>query len=296
MASFLEPHIIGRLAALPLDTSKPMLGSVSGRHRSVVKGSSLQFAEYRKYVPGDDTRRLDWRLWGRSDRFFIKEFEGDTNLRLCLLVDTSGSMNFGPGGTADPLQQKLHYARRLAGTLAWIASRQGDAVGLLCANGRPLRDIPPKRGGAHLRIVLERLESVRAGGDTVLADALHFAAEKLPRRSLVVIVSDLFVEPQTLAYGFQHLRHRKHDVALFHLVDPSELELNFDQPMKFMDLEGGLPMLADPALIADAYQKIVEAYIEDINKIVQDAEIDYHRVLITRSYADVLTEFLQRRK
>src|ERR1700749_2634998 len=123
--NFLEPAVLGRLMALPLYARHAMLGSVSGKHRSPVRGSSLEFAQYRKYVPGDDIRRLDWRTWGRSDRFYIKEFEADTNLRICLLIDTSGSMGYGPKGAT-----RLDYARRLAGTLAYLAAEQGDAVGL----------------------------------------------------------------------------------------------------------------------------------------------------------------------
>src|SRR5271154_5831518 len=123
--SFLEPAVLARLLALPLHARHAMLGSVSGKHRSPVRGSSLEFAQYRKYVPGDDTRRLDWRAWGRSDRFYIKEFEADTNLRLCLLIDASGSMGFGPAGAT-----RLDYARRLAGTLAYLAAKQGDGGGL----------------------------------------------------------------------------------------------------------------------------------------------------------------------
>ena len=137
---FLDAKVLGRLAGVALHARYPRLGNVSGRHRSPIRGSSLEFSEYRKYVPGDDTRRLDWRAYGRSDRFYIKEFEADTNLRLCLVVDTSGSMKFGFDGIT-----KLDYARRIAGTLAYLASRQGDAVGLYCAGATMVREIPPKR-------------------------------------------------------------------------------------------------------------------------------------------------------
>ena len=147
---FLDPKVLSRLAGLPLDARIPMLGSVSGRHRSPIRGSSLEFAEYRKYVPGDDTRRLDWRAWGRSDRFYIKEFEADTNLRMALIVDTSGSMGFGPGGAKDPEVSKLDYAKSLAGTLAYLASKQGDAVGLYCADEKFTKEIPAKRCGSRV--------------------------------------------------------------------------------------------------------------------------------------------------
>src|SRR5690606_29745035 len=145
LRDFLDVDVLSRLAGLPLHARQPMLGQVAGRHRSPIRGSSLEFSEYRKYVPGDDTRRLDWRTYARNDRFYLKEFEADTNLRMCLVVDTSGSMAFrGDSGT------KLDYARRLAGTLAYLAARQGDAVGLYCAADRFVREIPPRRNAAHL--------------------------------------------------------------------------------------------------------------------------------------------------
>ena len=157
MRSFLDPKILSRLAPLPLKARIPMVGSVAGKHRSPVRGSSVEFAAYRKYVPGDDPRRLDWRAYGRSDRFYIKEFEADTNLRLCLIVDTSGSMNYKSGD-----KSKLEIARSMAGTLSYLASGQGDAVGLYLASEKLKTQIPPKRGSAHLRLVLDKLENMRA--------------------------------------------------------------------------------------------------------------------------------------
>ena len=142
---FLDPRALARLAGLSLHARFPMLGNVSGRHRSPIRGSSLEFAEYRKYVPGDDTRRLDWRAYARSDRFYIKEFEADTNLRMCLVVDTSGSMDFADDGPS-----KLDYARRVAGTLAYLATQQGDAVGLYCASETFHTAIPPTRNAPHI--------------------------------------------------------------------------------------------------------------------------------------------------
>lgn len=147
MRNFVDPKVVA-LQGLALDARTPMIGSVSGRHRSLTRGSSLEFSEYRKYVPGDDTRPLDWRAYGRSDRFYIKEYEADTNLRLCLVVDVSGSMNFGPDGSREEGTTKLDYARRLAGTLAYLAAGQGDAVGLYSAGKTFQKEIRPKRSGA----------------------------------------------------------------------------------------------------------------------------------------------------
>ena len=296
MRDFIEPGVVARLAGLAMDARTPMIGSVSGRHRSPTRGSSLEFSEYRKYVPGDDTRRLDWRAWGRSDRYYIKEYEADTNLRLCFVVDVSGSMNFGIDGSQLPNMTKLDYARRLAGTLAYLAAGQGDAVGLYCAGSDFRREIRPKRSAAHLRFVLDELGGMQADGETGLPEALHQVAEKVAQRALVVIISDLFMDPETLRSCFQHLRYRKHDVAVFHLLEQSEIEFEFDRPVRFVDLEGAAPLLVDPTTIARQYRSAVQAYLAAMQDVVRDSAVDYHRVSIEEHYAEVLARFLLARK
>ncbi len=272
---------------LPLNSRSPMLGSVSGRHRSPVRGSSLEFAEYRKYVPGDDTRRLDWRTWGRSDRYYIKEFEADTNLRLCLIVDTSGSMGFGEEGST-----RLDYAKSLAGTLAYLAANQGDAVGVFSGAEGFENEIPAKRGPLHLGIVLDQIAVLEAKGETGLVAAIHEAAEKIGQRALIVVISDLFFQPEPLKEAFQHLRFRKHDVSLFHLLDKAEIEFDFDRPTRFVDLEGGAPLLADPALIGQQYRTAVQQYLAKVTDIASQSGIDYHRVTMDEPYDQVLARFL----
>ncbi len=275
--------------ALPLHARHAMLGNVSGKHRSPVRGSSLEFAQYRKYVPGDDTRRLDWRTWGRSDRFYIKEFEADTNLRICLLLDTSGSMGYGPAGAT-----RLDYARHLAGTLGYLAASQGDAVGLRCLAEKPV-EIPARRGASHLGLVLDTLAGIKPSGGTTLLTALHDAAENVRQRALVVIFSDLFVQPSELNSAIQHLRFRKHDVAAFHLLDQKELDFDFDQPAQFIDLEGGEAVLADPSLIARNYRAAVRDYLAGMDELVRNTGMDYHRVKLHEPYDEVLVRFLLNR-
>ena len=287
---FIEHRVIARLKALPFHSRLPMLGSVAGMHRSPHRGSSLEFAEYRKYVPGDDTRRLDWRAYGRSDRYYIKEFEADTNLRLCLIVDTSGSMNYANGG-----QSKLEFARRIAGTLAYLAAQQGDAIGLYCAGEKFRTQIAPKRNAAHLQVVLDELGKADATGATGLANALHEAAERIRQRALVVVISDLFVETKELSDAFQHLRFRKHDTVVFHLLEQSEIDFEFDRPIRFLDLEGGSPVLADPSIVANDYRKAVSAYLSELKSIMRDAAVDYQRLSLDQHYGDVLAKFLLER-
>jgi uncharacterized protein (DUF58 family) len=264
-----------------------MQGTVSGRHPSPHRGSSVEFAEYRKYVPGDDLRRLDWRAYGRSDRFFVKEFEADTNLRLCLVVDTSGSMGFGTGG-----MNKMEYARRIAGALGSLALQQGDAVGVTCVAGGIVRNIPPRRNPSHLMAVFDVLEQTQPEGQTQLDTVLHELAETVSQRALMVIISDLFIEPEALRSCFEHLRFRKHDAAVFHLLDRRELDFDFRRPMRFLDMEGGPAIFAEPNEIAERYHRALDTYLEQLHRVVLESAVDYHRVAIDDDYEAVLIRFL----
>lgn len=285
--SFLDPPALARLAAVPLCARRPMQGSVSGRHPSPHRGASIEFAEYRKYVPGDDLRCLDWRVYGRSDRFYVKESEADTNLRCCLVLDTSGSMDFGTTGIT-----KMQYARKIVGSISYLATQQGDAVGLYCAADGVIQSIPPRRNAAHLSHVFDVLEQTRPDGGTQLVSVLHELAETIEQRALVVIVSDLFVEPDQLRVCFEHLRFRRHDVAVFHLLDPRELRFDFQRPMRFLDMEGGPSVFAEPSEIADRYHVALKQYLDVLGRIVLESAVDYHRVSIHEDYEDVLRRFL----
>ena len=267
-----------------------MVGSVSGMHSSPHRGSSVEFAEYRRYIPGDDLRRLDWRAYGRTDRYYVKEFEADTNLRLCLLLDISGSMNFVSNGVS-----KLEYARRLAATLGYLAVQQSDAVGLTCLGEKPPPILPPRRTPSHLRGLNDQLQEVVAFGETTLIDGLHEFAETVPQRALVVIVSDLFVDADALRGALEHLRFRRHDVALFHLLDDQEIDFDFSRPTRFVDLEGETSVFADPTEVLDRYHRILKDYLAQIQKICSESAIDYQRVMLSRDYEKVLHEFLARR-
>ena len=267
---FLDPAVLGKLLGLSLNARTPMLGNVSGRHRSPIRGSAIEFAQYRKYVPGDDTRRLDWRTWGR--------------------IDTSGSMGYG-----DPGSTRLDYARRLGGTLAYLAGQQGDAVGLYSASVGFQRDTPPRRGPHHLGLVLDQIGGLKAEGETGLVRAIHEAAEKISQRALVVILSDFLFPPEPLREAFQHLRFRKHDVSVYHLLDRQEIDFHFDRPTRFLDLEGGDSILADPTLIQRRYREAVGQYLATMDDIVNHSAVDYHRTFLDEPYDQVLARFLMGR-
>ena len=267
-----------------------MMRSVSGRHASPHRGSSVEFAEYRKYVPGDDLRRVDWRAYGRTDRYYVKEFEADTNLRCRIVLDTSGSMGFGSAGVT-----KIEFARQLAGTLGYLAVQQGDAVGLSCVAEGMVADVPPRRNPAHLSAIFDVLEGTEPKGDTQLIPILHELAESNRQRALIVIISDCFVETDQLRDCFEHLRFRKHDVTTFHLLDPAEVAFDFQRPMRFLDMEGGAHIFTDPTEITDRYHRALAEFLQSCDELMMESGVDYHRISIDGSYEQVLMDFLVRR-
>lgn len=298
---FLDPAVLAALAGMPLMARRPMRGTVSGKHTSPTRGSSVEFAQYRKYVPGDDLRRLDWRAHGRSDRYYVKEFEADTNLRCCLVVDTSGSMEFGTVAekatdvVTRKMVTKLQYARRIAATIGYLAVGQGDAVGLSCVAGGIVKHLPALRNPSHLRTIFDTLEQARGQGETHLVDVLHELAETTRQGAMIIVMSDFFVDPELLRGCFEHIRFRKHDLSLFHLLDPMELAFSFSRPTRFLDMEGGTAIFAEPSEIADRYHQALQQYLASMQEIVTRTGVDYHRVSIDESYQDVLTRFLTRR-
>jgi uncharacterized protein (DUF58 family) len=285
--SFLDPAALARLARLPLLARRPMQGNVSGKHPSPHRGASVEFAEYRKYVQGDDLRRLDWRAFGRTDRHYIRECEADTNLRCMLVVDTSGSMAFGSGSI-----KKIDYAKRIGAGLAYLAIQQGDAVGLASVADNIVTDIPPRRNPVHLVPIFDLLETIKPTGGTQLVSLLHELAETIRQRALVIIISDLFADPTELRGAFEHFRFRKHDLAAFHLLDPLEIGFNFQRPMRFLDMEGGAAVFAEPNDIADRYHKALDRYLEGLRQAAIETAVDYHRVTIDTNYEQALLNFL----
>lgn len=281
--TFFAPQLAERLSALPLVTRRAMLGTVSGRHQSPHRGSSVEFAEYRRYQPGDDLRRLDWRAYGRSDRHYVKEFEADTNLRLVLVVDGSGSMGFG---------DKLHAARQIASTLAYIAINQGDAAGLICSSEDGGELLPPRRTAGQVSVLFEQLEAIRARGVTKLEETLHQLAEMIRERALIVVISDLLFEPALLRSSAEHLAFRKHDVAVFHLMDPIELQPDWDRPIRLEDMESDESIMVDPDVIADGYDEAVREFIDEVERISRETSVDYHRVMLDRPIEESLMRFL----
>lgn len=280
---FLDPAAAARLARVPFLALRPMLGSVSGLHRSAARGSSVEFAEYRKYTPGDDPRFLDWRVYAKSDRFFVREFEADTNLRCHLVVDTSASMQFGSGAVT-----RFDRARTLAALLAHALIRQGDAVGLCLVGKESPRTLPARRNRGHLRAVLDTLARTQTAPGSTLVEDLHALAERLPARGLVVILSDFFQEVPALLEGFQHLRFGNHDVVVVHLMDPLELDFDFASPMRLVDLESAVATDTDPALMRESYLEALRTHLSELAEGCGSQAISYHLHRLDADYTTLL--------
>jgi len=258
-----------------------------GHHKSPYRGSSVEFAEYRKYVPGDDLRLLDWRVLARTDRYYIREFEADTNLRCYVVLDCSKSMAFGEKGA-----RKFDYARKIAATLSYMLVHQGDAVGLEIFDDGVAADIPPRRNPLHLRYIYDVLASSEPRGETGLVQELHQFAERIRQRAMVIIISDCFCDVDELLNCFEHLHFQKHDFALFHLLDPLELDLDLDRPIRFQDMESNDVLLAEPEIIREQYLESVREYLVKIHEGCNKHNADYRRVSTDQSYDSVIADFL----
>jgi uncharacterized protein (DUF58 family) len=286
----LDHDLLVRLGAIPVEARLPMLGNVAGKHRSPHRGSSVEFAEYRKYVPGDDTRRLDWKAYARSDRYYIKEFEADTNLRAYFVVDNSGSMAFAEKGMA-----KIEYASRIAANLAYLLVNQGDAAGLSVCRDTLHIEIPPRRRPAHLQLINHTLQDLKPQGETGLVEALHHIAEKIGQRAVIVILSDLFCDTAALEDALQHLRYRKHDICMFHLMDPQEIAFQFDKPHRFVDMEDNTVLIVEPNLIADEYQEALREFLTNVKSACHNVHADYQLVTTDSPLEPLLRDFLLNR-
>jgi len=289
-SDLVDPKAVGRLMRAQVHARLPMSGAMSGQHKSPHKGSSVEFAEYRKYVPGDDVRLLDWRVYARTDRFYLKEFEADTNLRAWFVVDCSASMGFASQGVT-----KLDYARRMAATLAYMLVQQGDAVGLTCFAKETFLDIPARRNAAHLGNIFDGLGKLNAKGETALVPALHAVAERIPQRGLVLIFSDFFTPVAELLPCFQHLRFRKHDLAVFHMLDRAELDFDFTHPTRFVDMETQSALLAEPEIVRARYFEELNRYLDALKSGCREFKTEYRRVVTDEDYEQIVSRFLVER-
>jgi uncharacterized protein (DUF58 family) len=298
--ALLDGDALTRIRRLELIARDVVEGFVSGRHRSPAKGFSSEFAEHREYSPGDNVRDLDWRVYGRTDRYYVKQYIEETNLRATVLLDASGSMAYR-GTRAQKrdgeILSKFEYARYLAASLAYLLVNQQDAVGLVTFDTAIRRYIPPRARRTHLRFLLEELNRTVPGGETDLAPVFHDIAETLHRRGLVMIVSDLFGDTASLVKALQHFRFKKHEVVLFHVMAEEELDFPFDRWSQFTDLEDASNSLSvDPAAIRAAYLKELREFIETLKAACGRMRIDYVQMSTRTSFDKALSHYLVHRK
>lgn len=282
---YVDRKAIARIGGNPLLTNFAMEGNVSGHHKSNHKGSSVEFAEYREYTEGEDPRQMDWKVLARTDKYFLKEFEAETNLRAHQVLDCSASMNFGK-----PIS-KLEYAKRMVGTLTYAYLNQGDAVGLSLLQASEHSVLPARRNPSQLHDILSTLGQAKASGNNQLVTQLHQVAETVKSRALLLVFSDFFEDPEIIRDAIHHLRDRKHEVVLFNLMDQQELEFVFDRPTRFIDLEGGSSILTEPSVIRDEYLKQMREHMNQIKKICAETQSSFHQVVTDAEIDDALSVF-----
>ncbi|HEX9580916.1 MAG TPA: DUF58 domain-containing protein [Gemmatimonadales bacterium] len=286
---FLDPVVLARIDNLELVARTVVDGFISGLHRSSYLGRSVDFAEHRAYMPGDDIRRIDWRVFGRSDRFYVKEFEADTNANFTIVLDVSRSMAYGSGGIS-----KLDYAKFLAACLAWFSRRQRDRVGLTTFDRAVVTAIPAS--GVHLDAILHALDTLEPGGAGSFEAPLERVAETVRRRSLLLLISDLLGEADDVLHAVGRLCGGGNDVMVFHLVDPAERAFPFTDAADFEDLETGERLPIIPTELAQEYRSRIEQHLAAIEDGMLARHIDYARFETSRPLDFALFEFLARRQ
>lgn len=289
---FIDPTVLARISSLELVARTVVHGFISGLHRSPHLGFSVNFAEYRQYRPGDDIRKIDWKVYGRQDRFFVKEYEGETNTSIHLILDCSRSMAYGTRGL-----QKLEYGQYLAASLGYFAFKQRDSVGFISFDEKVQEFIPARGSIGHLNRVLHTIEHTQAAGlSTQFAKPLGEVAERLRRRGIVVVISDLYDESQHVLDGLRRLTYRGNDVIVFHLLDSSEIHFDFEATSQFVDMETRSEMHVVPDFLRQEYRRLVKNQISLFEKECQRDGMDYALLDISQPLDHALFTYLLRRQ
>jgi len=287
-----DPTSLSKYGRLTMVARNVVEGFLTGVHKSPYKGFSVEFAEHRQYYPGDEIRHIDWRAYGKTDRYYIKEYEEETNLKAHLLVDASGSM-----GYAGQHGSKFQYAQYIAASLAYLMLHQLDAVGLTTHDSKVRAMIPPKTSSKHLLRVLSTLEQTKPGGETSMAPIWHELAGQLKRRGLVVILSDCFDQLPPLIRAMRHFRHQKHEVLLFHILAPEELEFPFKKWTQFRNLEvRDDKLLVDPQQLRKEYLKNFNAFCKELRDQTGRMQVDYHMLRTDEPVDRALGIYLTKRQ
>ena len=288
---FLDPAILARLGTIELKARVVVEGLLSGLHRSPLKGFSVEFAEYRQYLPGDDLASIDWKVYARTDRYYVKKFEEETNVDCHLLLDVSASMGYASQGVT-----KLEYGSILAGSLAYLMSRQRDRVSLITFDEAILTRSAPSARPSQLRSILVTLDRLALGRRTNVSKPLHVLDDTIGKRGLVVFISDLLDEPDRVIQGLRHFRFRGSEVIVFHLVDPAELTFPFERAARFRDMELGDELMAVPAVVRQEYLDALNTTVERYRRELGSEGIDYRLIDSSTPLEIALMSYLSTRK
>ena len=287
---FLDPAVLAEISRLDLRARQVVSGYVAGLHKSPRKGYSVEFAEHREYVPGDDLRQLDWKLWGREDRYYIKQYEEETNLRCHLLVDISESMRFGTTAL-----NKFEYSATAAAAISFLLLKQRDAVGLRLFDDRLREAVPVSSNWHNVSNILNVIDPVAPQRKTDMGVPLAAFAEQSGSRNMVVIFSDLFAPLDTLEKGLRALRNRRHEILIFHVLDTTELEFPFEDNTRFEGLEEMPDLIAEPRALRDGYLEVIREYLEQVRRLCASLRIDYMLIDTGQRLDKALSGFLAAR-
>ncbi|MCX6137410.1 MAG: DUF58 domain-containing protein [Ignavibacteriales bacterium] len=296
---YLQPDVISKLANMELRARLVVEGFITGLHKSPYHGFSVEFAEHRQYMPGDEIRRLDWKVYGKTDRYYIKQYEEETNLSSTLVLDASNSMSFASdldGKKKTPRIPKLVYASYVAAALSYLMVQQRDAVGLTIYDEGIRTAVPPHATQAHLRRVLRELEVVKAGSGTGTAASLHRIAEQTQRRGLVIVLSDLFDDQAQVLAALKHFRHNHHEVLVLQILDPLERSFAFGGDAVFKDLETDEEMMSQPYHLQRSYQKEMQSFLERYKRECRENSIDYVMMDTATPFDTALFQYLIKRR
>ncbi len=287
---YLNPEVLARLTRLDLKAKLVVEGFMSGLHSSPYKGFSQEFADYRQYMPGDEPKRIDWRVFGRSDRFYIKEYQEETNLRAYILLDKSGSMGYGKKIT------KLEYAKYLSASLAYMLFKQKDSVGIATFDTVIREIVPPSSKRINFMQILKTIDKAVPHGETSLSNILFQLAQKMKRRGLVILLSDLLDEPEKVIKSLRSFRCRKHEILVFHILDMDESKFPFIKSAIFHDLEDDSEIVVQPNIIRDAYQRKFDKLLKFYQYKLLESHIDYEMIYTYTPYDKALFSYLQKRR
>lgn len=288
---YLQPETVAMLNSMALRARLVVEGYIIGQHRSPYHGFSVEFAEHRAYGSGDEIRHIDWKLFGKTDRLYVKRYEEETNLRAHLILDTSKSMLYSSGKIS-----KLTYANSLVAALSYLMIQQQDAAGLVQFSNTVDLFIPPKSKPSHLNSILTQLNDHKAGDDTQIEPVLHEMADRINKRGLVILVSDLFDNPKQILNGLKHFRHKKQEVIVFHILDRKEFEFDFNTRTKFLDMETGEDITTEPWHIRESYTNLIENLKQFYKRECRQQTIDYVPLFTDQNLDLGLTEYLNKRK